>query len=139
MAFKVEDNVEHWCELWVSRGYYATPGDPATFVQVARIEDGQLASYFKIENGFHPMRPGVALSKCDGAGHLHMLEPGLSCPDGDGVLEPYDGFSRLEATSTTTGASLYAAILDGLYAFLTTEQVPDPENPSELCLLLDRV
>jgi len=130
VAFKVENNVERWVEVWVAFGQdvdgaFVEYRDPATGSTVS-------PAYFKVEDGLHPLSPHMSLRKCPACGLWWKLEAECSC--GESTV-PYDGFTRL-ASSSPSGGSLYAAIAVALYAFLTSEIVPDPST-WELVRLLD--
>lgn len=108
-SFKVESNPSkgtHWIEIWVvfgtdREGFWQEYVDPET---------GDLAIYFKIEDGKHPLVP----------------ERGL---------KGYDGFSRLTKMKPR-GDSIRDAIKVVLYEFLCSEEVPHPQT-GELVRLLD--
>jgi len=121
VAFKVENNVERWVEIWVAfgqivEGSFVEHADPVTGIRVP-------PAYFKIEDGCHPLSPNTALRKCSACGAWCKLE--IACPDCGGATVPYDGFSRLAGTLIAGGSNLHGTLAAVLYAFLLGESVPD--------------
>lgn len=132
VAFKVENNLEHWIELWVSFGQlvggnFAEYRDPDTGATIP-------PAYLKIEDGHHPLSPDMALRKCAACDLWYRLE--LECPACSGPTAAYDGFSRLVGGSPPPGGNLHDVISTAIYAFLVGESVPDPDS-WELVRLLD--
>lgn len=96
-----------------------------------------IAQYYRITPGCNPhARPtffghgplgdGVALGKCNVCGVWHPIKSGPCSEEGcEGTVEPYDGFQRL-VSLVPVGDTIYDAIKNAVYAFLTSEQVPDP-------------
>jgi len=124
VSFKVENNVEHWIEIWLGFG---------TLVDGVFVEGAAPPAYFKIENGVNPLAPNVSLRKCTSCDLWYVLED--ECPACGGDTAPYDGFTRLVET-TPSGDNLHDAISAALYAFLETEQVPDPDTGEIVPLLV---
>jgi hypothetical protein len=122
-AFKVEDNVEHWIEVWVVVGEVNDEGvfqewhDPITGAT-------RPALYYKLEMGVHPMRPGQSLRRCPSCGAWHGLE--LVCGCGSPTA-PYDGFARACFIETPYN-NPRNVLRYALYSFLTSEEVPHPDT-----------
>lgn len=114
VAFKVEDNVERWIIIWVCEGALVD----GEFVQNEALP----VLEFKIEDGNHPLANGRALRKCVECGRWHGLETACLACGGD--LTPYDGFTRLNMQAPE-GPTMYHAIKNALYGFLTAEMVPE--------------
>lgn len=125
VAFKVENNVEHWIEIWVAFGAIVDEH----FVEAPTIPP----AYFKIEDGVNPFAANVSLRRCPECELWFGLEE--NCSACGGQTDPYDGFSRLVST-TPTGANMYEAIEVALYSFLLNESVPNPDT-GEVEPLLD--
>jgi len=125
VAFKVENNVENWIEVWVAFGHTVE----GNFVEHVSISP----AYFKIEDGCNPLAPNVALCSCDNCDTWLGLE--TECPDCGDPTTPYDGFSRL-VMSTPSGDNMHDILSSALYAFLLNESVPDPDS-GEVVPLLD--
>lgn len=122
VAFKVEDNVEHWLKVWVcygtvKDGVWEEYSDPATGNTIAPKE-------YHVEDGHNPLSHGTSLRKCPACGLWWNLETECSCGE---ATDPYDGFTRL-ASVFCEADSLYNVIKDCLYTFLTTELVPNPDT-----------
>lgn len=117
-AYKVEIMNGNYVILWMCLG--TMEGD--VFTEYAG--PGYMPTEIKIEDGNHPLSPGMALRKCSVCGAWCTLE--TECPvDGCGAeTVPYDGFTRL-ASSPPDGSSMYGVNKNALYNFLTTEVVPD--------------
>ena len=120
VAIKIEDNVEHWVKLWVSfgtleEGQWVEYVDPNTGLTAGVKE-------YHLEDGHNPLMHGQSLRKCTSCGLWWGLETECSCGES---TEPYDGFSRI-AMLSPSGDTIYTAIKDILYTFLTTEEIPDP-------------
>lgn len=125
-SFKVEDNPyrnQYWIEIWCVLGRM----ENGAFVEYLDPNTGAEAVYFKIENGKHPLDNDQGLGRCNACGAWAKTISGNCEADGcSGEIQPYDGFVRL-ALGTPPALDTYRNILkDGLYAFLTTEEVPDP-------------
>jgi hypothetical protein len=131
-AFKVERNVEQWIEVWVVYGYE----EKGEFVQQIAPEPGGAILHLKIEDGAHPLAPGMALGRCDSCGRWYSVARGSCLVEScSGTVRPYDGYTRL-ASLPPTGGTIYEAIRDVLYDFLTTERVPLPDDFAEIRPLL---
>lgn len=126
VAFKVENNVEHWIEVWVAFGNVVD----GNFVECRTCAP----LYLKIENGCNPHASNTSLRKCPECDLWFGLE--ANCSVCGGQTDPYDGFSRLAATVTAGGVSLYDEIASAIYAFLTSESVPNPDT-GEVAPLLE--
>jgi hypothetical protein len=112
VAFKVENNVSHWVEIWIGFGKLVG----GVFVESPTIPP----KYVRIENGCHPLSPNTSLRKCAACDLWFGLEK--VCSACGGPTEPYDGFTRL-ASTPPSGTNLHDAIASALYNFLTTEQI----------------
>jgi len=97
-----------------------------TFIEYADPITGAEAIYYKIENGKNPLDNDQALGRCNACGAWHKAIGGNCTHEGcSGIVQPYDGFTRL-ALGTPTELDNYRNLLkNGLYGFLTTEEVPD--------------
>jgi hypothetical protein len=125
-SFKVEDNPyrnQYWIEVWcvlgrIENGAFVEYTDPAT---------GAEAVYYKIENGKNPLDNDQALGRCNVCGVWHKAIGGSCTPEVcNGTVQPYDGFSRLALGEPTELDNYRNLLKNGLYSFMTTEEVPDP-------------
>ena len=126
-AIKVEENPSQgtrWVEVWAVLG--RMEGD--VFVQYADPITGEKAwRYFKIEDANHPRLPNVGLGKCSAcSAWLRGQVSGQHAGCG-GAVAPYDGWTRLQA-SVPAGSNIREAIARAVYAFLLSEEVPDPDS-----------
>jgi len=136
-ALKIENNEaagQHWIEFWC---VYVKTIDGVRR-QFMDPETGEKAKYIKLENAMHPLAPGTGLGQCDTCGTWHQRAGG-PCGAGDpacpGMVQYYDGLTRALSCLTADGATIYEAVRDCCYAFLTSEEVPDPFTWETVTLL----
>jgi hypothetical protein len=131
-AIKFENNPfigQDWTEIYLVLGYYSTPGDETTFVEMAHPHTHGSHIFIQFEDGFHPERPGLALGKCDTCGKWYQAINGDCSEQGcSGSIGPYDGHTRFMQDACQAGESLSIAGLRIAYTFLLTEVVPDPDD-----------
>lgn len=140
-AIKIEENTskgQQWIEVWLISGRYEVEDDSTTFVQYANpITGDEVFRYLKIETGHHPLSPETALGKCDQCGAWAKGQVSGPClEDCGGHVVPYDGWARLTAT-VTQGGPIRDEIAMAAYGFLSSEEVPDPEDFTQMVKLLD--
>lgn len=135
--YEIENNPfmgTRWIQLWLVLGRYSTPGDAKTFEQYIDPVTGEPAMGVKLETGMHPLRDGTALGKCDACGKWHQKTTGpcdlTKTPSCAGTVKPYDGFQRLSET-------FVQAMRTACYQFLTSEEVPDPDDFDKMVKLMD--
>lgn len=141
VSFKPELNKYRgslWVEVWVVLGKLYDPEDEDSFVEYVIPTTGAAALYFKIEDGCHPLRPGMALGKCGTCGAWHNRISGECGEDGcAGAVSMYDGFSRIRVPPEgCEGDCCFTAISEKIMKWLISEEVPDPDT-WELVKVLD--
>lgn len=134
-AIKIEDNPakgSKWIEIWLVIG--KMNGD--IFEQHAHpIIGTEEYKYIKLENGFHPLKSGSFLGRCEKCGEWTLTENVCSETSCGGNIKPYDGLERLEKMIMRDVCFL-ESIKEQLYYFLLKEMVPDPDT-SKVIKLLD--
>ena len=91
-----------------------------------RFEEGRNPTGRKVYVGQQPCSSEYALGQCDTCGAWASRVSG-ECPEGDcdGTIKPYSGMNRMCAAQVGGGCCA-DVMMEHFYAFLTTEEVPDP-------------
>jgi hypothetical protein len=139
-SIKIEENRymgQRWVEFWIVFGRLDNPDDLNSFKQYINPNTGEIAKYIKLENGCHPLVSGRALGKCDTCEKWKSYINGdCDTPNCSGIIEPYDGLTRLITAITEGELSIFEEIKNISYGFLINEEIPDPIT-GELIKLLD--
>jgi len=128
VAFKLEDNVERWIEIWVSYGTYIDDKWQEWYDEDTKVKKEPL--HFKIEDGCHPVVSSMSLRKCPTCGKWFSLEQICDVPECGGVATvPYDGYTRLMREHIPTlcaeGKSCLSRIKERITSFVVKESVPN--------------
>lgn len=132
-AFKLEDNKykgSKWVEIWVVIGKITN----GVFDQYLNpITGGEEYLYIKLEDHFHPLKPGTKLGKCELCNSWTAENTCFKTACGGRII-PYDGLTRLENTALNSGLIL-VEFKKVLYDFLSKEVIPNPVSWEEMKIL----
>ena len=131
-AVKFEQNIESgqiWVELWCDFGYL----DGGILKAYPIPQCGQSSTlYLKFENGYHPLRPSMALGQCNVCNAWGFKISG-PCDCG-GTFTPYEAYTALAtALSLVIGVNMIPAIEQ----HLVSTELPDPDDIENIHPLVD--